>query len=71
LALQEGIGTVADFDKGIKLGLNHPMGPFELSDLIGLDTSLPIAEVRTASWARTSPGPRRNGRARNLRITTA
>ena len=32
--LQEGLGTVADIDSGIKLGLNHPMGPFELADLI-------------------------------------
>jgi len=44
-ALQEGLGTAADIDKGIKLGLNHPMGPFELADLIGLDTVLGIAEV--------------------------
>ena len=44
-ALQEGLGTAADIDKGIKLGLNHPMGPFELADLIGLDTVLAIAEV--------------------------
>lgn len=44
-ALQEGLGTIEDIDKGIKLGLNHPMGPFELADLIGLDTCLSIAEV--------------------------
>ncbi|MCS6915031.1 MAG: 3-hydroxybutyryl-CoA dehydrogenase [Myxococcales bacterium] len=44
-ALQEGLGTVEDIDKGIRLGLNHKMGPFELSDLIGLDTVLAIAEV--------------------------
>jgi 3-hydroxybutyryl-CoA dehydrogenase len=44
-ALQEGLGTVEDIDTGAKLGLNHPMGPFELSDLIGLDTVLYIAEV--------------------------
>ncbi len=44
-ALQEGLGTVEDIDTGAKLGLNHPMGPFELSDLIGLDTVLFIAEV--------------------------
>ena len=43
--LAEGIGTPEDIDKGIKLGLNHPMGPFELADLIGLDTCLAIAEV--------------------------
>jgi 3-hydroxybutyryl-CoA dehydrogenase len=44
-ALQEGLGTVEDVDKGVKLGLNHRMGPFELADLIGLDTCLSIAEV--------------------------
>ena len=44
-ALAEGLGTVEDIDKAIKLGLNHPMGPFTLADLIGLDTCLAIAEV--------------------------
>jgi 3-hydroxybutyryl-CoA dehydrogenase len=44
-ALQEGVGTAADIDTGAKLGLNHPMGPLELSDLIGLDTVLAIADV--------------------------
>jgi 3-hydroxybutyryl-CoA dehydrogenase len=44
-ALQEGVGTAEDIDTGAKLGLNHPMGPFELSDLIGLDTVLAIADV--------------------------
>ncbi len=44
-ALQEGVGTVEDVDTGAKLGLNHPMGPLELSDPIGLDTVLAIADV--------------------------
>jgi 3-hydroxybutyryl-CoA dehydrogenase len=44
-ALYEGLGTVEDIDIGVKLGLNHPMGPLELSDLIGLDTCLAIARV--------------------------
>jgi 3-hydroxybutyryl-CoA dehydrogenase len=44
-ALQEGVGSPEDIDTGAKLGLNHPMGPFELSDLIGLDTVLAIADV--------------------------
>lgn len=44
-ALQEGIGSAEDLDTGAKLGLNHPMGPLELADLIGLDTCLAIAEV--------------------------
>ena len=43
--LQEGLGTVEEVDAATKLGLNHPMGPFELADLIGLDTVLFIGEV--------------------------
>jgi 3-hydroxybutyryl-CoA dehydrogenase len=42
--LQEGIASASDIDKALKLGLNHPMGPFELVDLIGLDTRLHILE---------------------------
>lgn len=38
--LQEGLGTPEDIDKAIKLGLNYPMGPFELVDLVGLDARL-------------------------------
>lgn len=44
-ALQEGVGRAEDIDTGAKLGLNHPMGPLELADLIGLDTVLAIADV--------------------------
>ncbi len=44
-ALQEGLGSAEDIDTGAKLGLNHPMGPLELADLIGLDTCLAIADV--------------------------
>ncbi len=44
-ALQEGLGSAQDIDTGAKLGLNHPMGPLELADLIGLDTCLAIADV--------------------------
>jgi len=44
-ALYEGLGTAEDIDIGVKLGLNHPMGPLELADLIGLDTVLAIARV--------------------------
>jgi len=42
--LQEGIASAADIDKALRLGLNHPMGPFELVDLVGLDTRLHILE---------------------------
>jgi 3-hydroxybutyryl-CoA dehydrogenase len=40
--LGEGIASAEDIDKALKLGLNHPMGPFELVDLVGLDTRLNI-----------------------------
>ena len=42
--LMEGVATAEDIDKALKLGLNHPMGPFELVDLVGLDTRLSILE---------------------------
>jgi 3-hydroxybutyryl-CoA dehydrogenase len=38
--LQEGVASAEDIDKAIKLGLNYPMGPLELGDLVGLDTRL-------------------------------
>ncbi len=44
-ALQEGVGTVEAIDTVMKLGMNHPMGPLELADYIGLDTLLAILEV--------------------------
>jgi 3-hydroxybutyryl-CoA dehydrogenase len=44
-ALQEGLGTAADIDTGMKLGANHPMGPLELADLVGIDTCLYVMEV--------------------------
>ena len=44
LMLQEGVASAADIDKALKLGLNHPMGPFELVDLVGLDTRLAVLE---------------------------
>ena len=42
--LEAGIATAEDIDKALKLGLNHPMGPFELVDLVGLDVRLNILE---------------------------
>jgi 3-hydroxybutyryl-CoA dehydrogenase len=44
-ALQEGLASPEDIDTGVKLGLNHPMGPLTLADFVGLDTCLYIAEV--------------------------
>ncbi len=40
--LQEGVASAEDIDKALKMGLNHPMGPFELVDLVGLDTRLSV-----------------------------
>jgi 3-hydroxybutyryl-CoA dehydrogenase len=42
--LMEGVASARDIDKALKLGLNHPMGPFELVDLVGLDTRLSVLE---------------------------
>jgi 3-hydroxybutyryl-CoA dehydrogenase len=42
--LMEGVASARDIDKALKLGLHHPMGPFELVDLVGLDTRLSILE---------------------------
>lgn len=45
--LEEGVASARDIDTAVRLGLNHPMGPLELSDYIGLDTMLLIAESMT------------------------
>ena len=56
--LQEGIASAADIDKALKLGLNHPMGPFELVDLVGLDTRQTIPEYLHKSLGeKVSPRP--------------
>jgi 3-hydroxybutyryl-CoA dehydrogenase len=44
-ALEEGVGTAEDIDVGAKVGLNHPMGPLELADFIGLDVCLGVMRV--------------------------
>jgi 3-hydroxybutyryl-CoA dehydrogenase len=44
-ALERGVGTIADIDRGMHLGCGHPMGPFALLDLVGLDTTAKIAEI--------------------------
>jgi 3-hydroxybutyryl-CoA dehydrogenase len=49
-ALQEGVGTIASIDAGMKLGANHPMGPLELADFVGLDTLLSVMRVLHAGF---------------------
>jgi 3-hydroxybutyryl-CoA dehydrogenase len=50
-ALYEGIGTAEDIDNVMKFGMNHPMGPLALADLIGLDTCLAIMNVLHEGFA--------------------
>jgi 3-hydroxybutyryl-CoA dehydrogenase len=47
--LEAGVASAADIDKAVKLGLNHPMGPFEMVDLVGLDVRLQILEYLHAT----------------------
>lgn len=42
--LMEGVASAEDIDRALRLGLGHPMGPFELVDLVGLDTRLHVLE---------------------------
>jgi 3-hydroxybutyryl-CoA dehydrogenase len=44
-ALERGVGSIADIDRGMQLGCGHPMGPFALLDFVGLDTAARIAEI--------------------------
>jgi len=44
-ALEEGVGTIEDIDQGMKLGCNHPMGPFTLLDFVGIETTYYIVEI--------------------------
>jgi 3-hydroxybutyryl-CoA dehydrogenase len=55
--LYEGVGSVASIDKAMKLGANHPMGPLELADFIGLDTCLAIMNVLHDGLADTKYRP--------------
>jgi 3-hydroxybutyryl-CoA dehydrogenase len=48
---EAGLGSVDDMDSGVKLGMGHPLGPLALADLIGLDTTLAIADVLYEAYA--------------------
>ncbi|MBI3981508.1 MAG: 3-hydroxybutyryl-CoA dehydrogenase [Gemmatimonadetes bacterium] len=58
-AVEHGVGTVADIDKGMVLGTGHPMGPFTLLDFVGLDTTYRIAEIMFTEYRepRYAPPP--------------
>ncbi len=55
--LHEGVASVADIDNAMKLGANHPLGPLELADFIGLDTCLSIIRVLNEGFADTKYRP--------------
>ncbi len=57
--LGQGTASIADIDKGCRLGLNHPMGPLELTDFVGLDTCLDIIRVlyNTTGDSKYRPAP--------------
>jgi 3-hydroxybutyryl-CoA dehydrogenase len=55
--LYEGVGTVDGIDKAMRLGANHPMGPLELADFIGLDTCLSVMQVLYEGLADTKYRP--------------
>jgi 3-hydroxybutyryl-CoA dehydrogenase len=58
-ALEEGVATREDIDKGMELGCGHPMGPLRLLDFVGLDTTYAIAEIMYAEYRekRFAPPP--------------
>ena len=58
-ALEEGVGTIQDIDRGMELGCGHPMGPFRLLDFVGLDTTYYIAEIMFGEYRekRFAPPP--------------
>ena len=55
--LYEGVGSIEAIDTAMKLGTNHPMGPLELADFIGLDTCLSIMQVLNDGLADTKYRP--------------
>ncbi len=56
-ALHEGVGTVDSIDRAMRLGANHPMGPLELADFVGLDTCLAVMRVLHEELADTKYRP--------------
>ncbi len=56
-ALEQGLGSIEDIDRGMMLGTGHPMGPFTLSDFVGIDTLFRIAEIMFVEYAETRFAP--------------
>jgi 3-hydroxybutyryl-CoA dehydrogenase len=58
-AVEEGVGSAEDIDKGMELGCGHPMGPLKLLDFVGLDTTYAIAEIMFSEYRekRFAPPP--------------
>jgi 3-hydroxybutyryl-CoA dehydrogenase len=58
-AVEEGVGSAEDIDRGMELGCGHPMGPLKLLDFVGLDTTYAIAEIMFAEYRekRFAPPP--------------
>ncbi|MFO7894115.1 MAG: 3-hydroxybutyryl-CoA dehydrogenase [Longimicrobiales bacterium] len=58
-ALEQGLGSIEDIDRGMELGTGYPMGPFTLSDFVGIDTLFKIAEIMYEEYAeaRFAPPP--------------
>jgi 3-hydroxybutyryl-CoA dehydrogenase len=56
-AFEEGVGTADDIDTGARVGLNHPMGPLELADFIGLDVCLYIMDVLVDGYGQAHMAP--------------
>ncbi len=60
LALEEGVGSATDIDTVMTLGMNHPIGPLRLADLIGLDVCVAIMQVLERDLAQAKYAPARN-----------
>jgi 3-hydroxybutyryl-CoA dehydrogenase len=56
-ALEAGVGSIEDIDKGMMLGAGHPMGPLTLLDFVGLDTAYKISEIMFAEYRETRYAP--------------
>lgn len=72
--LEEGVGTAEDIDNGCKFGLNHPMGPLALGDMIGWDVMLAVMDILYYEYGdpkyRPAPLMRRMVRAGHLGVKT-